>query len=100
MHFSGGLFCAVIIKYGLTVVCAIAHVVSLLGVLPANVRADVLKLLQPQLSEDDAETLFKCVLKLNLLSLTSFETDQVHVSHLLWVLVLTVIQFWFATTIQ
>lgn len=73
------LFCAVIIKYGLTVVCAIAHVVSSLGVLPANVRADVLKLLQPQLSVDDAETLFKCVLKLNLLNLTSFKTDQVHV---------------------
>ena len=73
------LLCAVIIKYSLKVVCAIAHVVSSLGVLPANVRADILKLLLPQLRGDDAETLFKCVLKLNLLNLTSFKTDQVHV---------------------
>ena len=73
------LICAVIVKYGLTVVCAIAHVVSSLRVLPANVRADVLKLLQPQLTGDDAETLFTCVQKLNLSNLTSSKTDLVHV---------------------
>jgi hypothetical protein len=73
------LLCTLIIRYGLTVVCAIAHVVSSLSVLPLNVRAEVLKLLQPQLTRDDAETLFKCAKILDMKYLTSSKTDQVHV---------------------
>ena len=39
------LICAVLVKYGLNIICAVAHIVSLLCVLPVNVCANVLKLL-------------------------------------------------------
>jgi hypothetical protein len=39
------LICAVLVKYGLNIICAVAHIVSSLCVLPVNVCANVLKLL-------------------------------------------------------
>ena len=77
------LICAVLVKYGLNIVCAVAHIVSSLCVLPVNVRANVLKLLHPELTVDNAETLFKCIRKLKLSSklsnLAASDIDQVHV---------------------
>jgi hypothetical protein len=77
------LICAVLVKYGLNIVCAVAHIVSSLCVLPVNVRANVLKLLHPELTVDNAETLFKCIRKLKLSSklsnLAASDNDQVHV---------------------
>lgn len=47
------VLCAVIVKFGLALVCSIARVVGSLRVLPIDVRRQVVKILCPHVSEDD-----------------------------------------------
>jgi hypothetical protein len=68
------ILCALIVKFGLSVVCSLAHVVPSLFVLPVNVCCEVLKLLCPQLPEKEASTLFQCLLKLKRSNLTAGST--------------------------
>ena len=58
------VLCAVIVRFGLALVCSIARVVEPLRVLPIDVRRQVLKILCPHVSEDDGNTLFQCVASL------------------------------------
>lgn len=63
---SDVILCALIVKYGLTLVCAIANVVPSLCVLPVNVRRVVLNTICPELQEDDVNVIFESVSKLKL----------------------------------
>ena len=58
------LLCAVIIRFGLDLVCSLANIALALCVLPKKVCAEVLRVSQSELKEDDAEVLFNCVKKL------------------------------------
>ncbi len=58
--------CAIIIRFTFNTVCSFASVVLSLDVLPEKLREEVLKMLYPELSVEDAETLFRCVRKLKL----------------------------------
>ena len=71
--------CAIIIKFTLNTVCSFASVVLSLDVLPVKLREEVLKMLYPELSVDDAEQLFRCVRKLKLSGfLDALNTVVVH----------------------
>ena len=63
------IICALIVKYGLILVCALANVVPSLCVLPINVRREVINFLCPELLENEANMLFQCVSKLKLPSI-------------------------------
>jgi hypothetical protein len=56
---SDAILCAFIVKYGLTLVCAIANVVPSLCVLPISVRRVVLNMICPELQEDDVNVIFE-----------------------------------------
>ena len=58
------VLCAVTVKFGLALVCSIARVAPGLRVLPIDVRCQVVKMLCPQVSEEDGDTLFQCVASL------------------------------------
>ena len=78
------LFCAVLIKFGLSIVSSFANVASALCVLPIKVRGQVLQLLHPELSGDAAETLFNCTRKMDLSNsrynpINTSNSSQVHV---------------------
>ncbi|CAB4002752.1 Hypothetical predicted protein [Paramuricea clavata] len=60
---SDVILCALIVKYGLTLVCAIANVVPSLYVLPVNFRRVVLNMICPELQEDDVNVIFESVSK-------------------------------------
>ena len=74
------VLCAVIVKFGLALVCSIARVVPSLRVLPIDVRRQVVKILCPQVNEEDGDTLFQCVASLpDFPNTTATECDAFHV---------------------
>ena len=78
------LFCAVLIKFGLSTVSSVASVASALNVLPMKVRAQVLHMLHPELSSDATQTLFECIQKMDLSNprynlIGASNSGQVHV---------------------
>ena len=58
------VLCAVIVEFGLALVCSIARVVPSLRVLPIDVRRQVAKILCPHVNKEDGDTLFQCVASL------------------------------------
>ena len=58
------ILCAVIVKFGLSLVCSIAGVAPSLQVLPLVVQHQVLEIMCPAVDEGDLACLLKCVLKL------------------------------------
>ena len=58
------VLCAIIVKFGLSLVCSIAGVAPSLQVLPLVVQHQVLKILCPTVDESDLVCLLRCVLKL------------------------------------
>lgn len=74
------VLCAVTVKFGLALVCCIARVVPGLRVLPIDVRRQVVKMLCPQVTEEDGDTLFQCVASLpDFPNSTATESDAFHV---------------------
>ena len=73
------MLCAVIVRFGLALVCSIARIVPSLRVLPIEVRREVLKILCPHVSEDDGNTLFRCVASLSDFSNTTATDASFHV---------------------
>ena len=73
------VLCAVIVRFGLALVCSIARVVPSLRVLPIEVRREVLKILCPHVSEDDGDTLFRCVASLSDFSNSTATDASFHV---------------------
>ena len=51
------VLCAVLVKFGMALVCSIAHVVPFLQVLPIDVHRQVVKILCPHVNEEDGDTL-------------------------------------------
>ena len=62
---SEDVLCALIVKFGITLVLAIAGVASSLRVLPDLFREEVLKMLFPSVNVADLRCLFKCLQKLS-----------------------------------
>ena len=62
-HVSEDVLCALIVKFGITLVLAIAGVASSLQVLPDLFREEVLKILFPTVDVADLHCLYKCVQK-------------------------------------
>lgn len=74
------VLCAVIVKFGLALVCSISRVVPSLRVLPIDVRRQVVKILCPHVSEEDGDTLFQSVASLpDFPNTTATESDAFHV---------------------
>ena len=59
------VLCALIVKFGLSLVFAIAGVASSLRVLPDLVREEVLKIIFPNVDVGDLRCLYNCVQKLS-----------------------------------
>ena len=74
------VLCALIVKFGLALVCSTARVVPSLRVLPTDVRRQVVKILCPHLNEEDGDTLYQCVASLPEFPITAAtESDAFHV---------------------
>ena len=71
------ILCALIVKFGVSVVCALACVVPSLHILPTSFHHEVLKLLCPSLPEDEANRIYQCLL--NMPNHFGSNTSQVHV---------------------
>ena len=68
------VLCAIIVKFGLSLVCSIAGVAPSLQVLPLVVQHQVLKILCPTVDESDLVCLLRCVLKLPKIPLADSNT--------------------------
>ena len=73
------VLCALIVKFGLSLVGSIAGVAPSLRVLPLVVQHQVLKLLCPAVDEGDLVCLLQCVLRLPKFPLAENDTDAFHV---------------------